>query len=92
MAVPGVTDCEQVAPQLMPAGLPLTVPELESMHIHKTGALIRAAVLLGIVNAFVRPVVFILTLPLTILTFGIFLFVINALIETARTMGLDVVG
>ena len=28
-------------------GKPLTVPELESMHIHKTGALIRAAVLLG---------------------------------------------
>jgi farnesyl diphosphate synthase len=29
------------------AGQPLTVPELEAMHIHKTGALIRAAVLLG---------------------------------------------
>ncbi len=27
MAVPGATDCEHVAPQLMPAGLPLTVPE-----------------------------------------------------------------
>ena len=45
-----------------------------------TGArtLIIAALLLGIVNAFVRPVVIILTLPLTILTLGLFLLVINA--------------
>ena len=42
------------------------------------GSLILAAVLLGIVNAFVRPVVFILTLPLTIVTLGLFLLVVNA--------------
>jgi putative membrane protein len=34
--------------------------------------------LLGIINAFVRPVVVILTLPLTILTLGLFLLVVNA--------------
>ena len=44
-----------------------------------TGSLIAAAVLLGLVNAFVRPVVFVLTLPLTILTLGLFLLVVNAL-------------
>lgn len=38
-----------------------------------------AAVLLGVVNAFVRPVVFILTLPITILTLGLFLLVVNAM-------------
>src|SRR3974390_1027911 len=43
-----------------------------------TGSLIAAAVLLGIVNAFVRPVVFVLTLPLTMLTLGLFLLVVNA--------------
>ena len=42
------------------------------------GSLIAAAVLLGLVNAFVRPVVFVLTLPLTILTLGLFLLVVNA--------------
>jgi len=42
------------------------------------GSLIAAAVLLGIVNAVVRPVVFILTLPLTLLTLGLFLLVVNA--------------
>ena len=43
-----------------------------------TGSLIAAAVLLGVVNAFVRPVVTILTLPVTILTLGLFLLVVNA--------------
>ncbi len=38
-----------------------------------------AAVLLGVVNAFVRPVVFILTLPITIITLGLFLLVVNAM-------------
>jgi putative membrane protein len=41
-------------------------------------SLVAAALLLGIVNAFVRPVVIILTLPLTILTLGLFLLIINA--------------
>ena len=38
-----------------------------------------AAVLLGLVNAFVRPVLLILTLPVTLLTLGLFLFVLNGL-------------
>jgi len=41
-------------------------------------ALIGAAVL-GLVNAVVKPILTILTLPLTILTFGLFLFVVNAI-------------
>ena len=36
------------------------------------GSLVLAAILLGVVNAFVRPVVFVLTLPLTIVTLGLF--------------------
>lgn len=44
-----------------------------------TAALI-AALVLGLVNAVVRPILVILTLPVTILTLGIFLFVINALL------------
>ena len=42
-------------------------------------AAIIAAVVLGIVNAIIRPVLLILTLPVTVLTIGLFLFVINAL-------------
>jgi putative membrane protein len=37
------------------------------------------ALILGLVNAFVRPVMILLTLPLTIVTLGLFLFVVNAL-------------
>lgn len=36
-----------------------------------------AALLLGLINAFVRPVIVILTLPITFLTLGLFLFVVN---------------
>jgi putative membrane protein len=46
--------------------------------IEGTGTFILAALLLGIVNALVRPIVFLLTLPLTIITLGLFLFVLNA--------------
>jgi len=48
------------------------------VRVDDTGTLIVAAVLLGVVNAFVRPVVFVLTLPLTIVTLGLFLLVVNA--------------
>lgn len=39
-----------------------------------------AALVLGLVNAVVRPILVILTLPVTLLTLGLFLFVINALL------------
>jgi putative membrane protein len=42
------------------------------------GTLILAALLLGLVNALVRPIIVLLTLPLTILTLGLFLLVVNA--------------
>ena len=41
------------------------------------GTLVAAALLLGVVNAFVRPVAILLTLPFTILTLGLFLLVVN---------------
>jgi putative membrane protein len=49
--------------------------------IHITGSLsaLLAGVILGFVNAIVRPVLFFLTLPLTLLTLGLFIFVINAI-------------
>ena len=43
-----------------------------------TGALVWAAIALGLINAFVRPVLVLLTLPFTILTLGLFLLVLNA--------------
>lgn len=42
-------------------------------------SLLMSALLLGLANAIIRPIVILLTIPLTILTFGFFLLVINAL-------------
>jgi len=50
----------------------------DGLKFESASKLIVAAVLLGIVNAFVRPLAFILTLPLTVLTLGLFLLVLNA--------------
>lgn len=43
------------------------------------GNLVVAALLLGIVNAVIRPVILILTLPLTVLTLGLFILVVNGI-------------
>ncbi len=48
------------------------------MHIDGTGTLALAAFLLGFVNAVVRPILVLLTLPVTIVTLGLFLLVVNA--------------
>ena len=51
---------------------------LAGLSFDSTSKLVVAAIVLGIVNAFVRPLAFILTLPLTVLTLGLFLLVLNA--------------
>lgn len=50
------------------------------VKVDNFGAALLVALVLGIFKIFVKPIIIILTLPLTILTFGIFLFAINALI------------
>lgn len=59
-------------------GLFLASVLIPGVSIVGTGAFILGAILLGLVNAFIRPVAFLLTLPLTIVTMGLFLFVLNA--------------
>ncbi len=59
-------------------GLALASAIVPGVEIMGTGSLIIAALLLGLVNAIVRPIAFLLTLPLTIVTMGLFLFVLNA--------------
>jgi putative membrane protein len=51
---------------------------LDGLQFSSTGKLALAAVLLGVVNAVVRPIMFVLTLPITVLTLGLFLLVLNA--------------
>jgi len=59
-------------------GLWLATYLLPGLHFDSPGYLLAAALLLGIVNAIVRPIAVLLTLPLTLLTLGLFLLVINA--------------
>ena len=50
------------------------------IHIDGLMTLLIAAFLFGILNAVIRPILVILTLPITIVTLGLFMFVVNALI------------
>jgi putative membrane protein len=59
-------------------GLWLATQWVTGVHVDSVGTLILAGLLLGVVNAIVRPIAFILTLPITILSLGLFLFVLNA--------------
>ena len=59
-------------------GLWLADSLFDGIIIHSTGTLILAAIVLGILNGVVRPILFFLTLPLTIVTLGIFVLVLNA--------------
>lgn len=59
-------------------GLWLSARIVPGVDFTSTGSLIAAAVILGLVNAFVRPILVVLTFPITILTLGLFLLVVNA--------------
>lgn len=53
---------------------------LPGVHVQSLGAAFVAAVVLGVINAVIKPILIILTLPINILTLGLFTFVINALV------------
>jgi putative membrane protein len=59
-------------------GLWIASVVVRGMHFASAWTLLGSAVLLGVVNAIVRPVILILTLPITIVTLGLFLLVVNA--------------
>jgi putative membrane protein len=52
---------------------------VHGIHIADFGYALLAALVLGVVNFLIRPILIIVTLPITIVTLGLFLFVINAL-------------
>lgn len=58
-------------------GLLLAAKLLDGLHFGGATSLALAAIVLGVVNAIVRPIALLLTLPITILTLGLFLLVLN---------------
>jgi putative membrane protein len=51
-----------------------------SIHVASFTTALIAALVLGLINALIRPVLVLLTLPVTLLTLGLFIFVINGLL------------
>lgn len=64
---------------LTAVALILTAYIVPGISIASFKVAIVAAVVLGLVNAIVKPILFFFTLPLTILTLGLFIFVLNAI-------------
>ena len=70
-------------------GLWLAAELVPGVRIEGTRALLLAALLLGMVNGIVRPVVVFLTLPFTILSLGLFLVVINGAMLGLVALAMD---
>jgi putative membrane protein len=80
---------------LLAAALLFVAHVLPGVTVSSFGAALFAAVVLGLLNALLRPVLVILTLPVTLITLGLFLFVINALMfyfAASLLSGLAVAG
>jgi len=59
-------------------GLGLASVLIPGVSISGAGTLVVAALLLGLVNAIIRPLLVLLTLPITLITLGLFLLIVNA--------------
>ena len=65
---------------ILTLGIMVAAYLIEGIEVRGFASALFAAALLGILNAFFRPILIILTLPINILTLGLFTFVINALL------------
>lgn len=68
---------------------------MTSVTVESFGAALVGALVLGLANAVVRPILVLLTLPVTVLTLGLFIFVINGIVFLGATKlvpGFDVAG
>ncbi len=77
------------------AAIMLTAYLVEGIHVQGFAHALGTAAVLGILNIFLRPVLFILTLPINIMTLGLFTFILNALmlkIASGLIPGFSVAG
>lgn len=64
----------------------VTARILPGVHVTDFGHALVIAVVLGVINAFIRPILLILTLPINILTLGLFTFVVMGLCVMLATL------
>lgn len=77
------------------AALAFTAWLIPGIEVLGTGSLFLAALVIGLINAIVRPVLLLITLPITVLTLGLFYFVLNGLLlwlAAAVTPGFELAG
>jgi putative membrane protein len=74
---------------LLAVALLFTAYVYSGVEVRSFGAALLAAFVIGLLNTFVRPILVVLTLPATLLTVGLFLFVINALMFWAAAEMLE---
>lgn len=74
---------------LLACALLLVAHLYPGVTVRSFGAALIAALVLGLFNAVLRPLLVLLTLPVTVLTLGLFLFVINALLFWGAAQVLD---
>jgi putative membrane protein len=73
----------------------VTASVVSGVTIASWGALALAALVLGVVNAIVRPILVVLTLPITVLTLGLFYLVVNGMafaLAAAVVPGFQIAG
>ena len=69
----------RLAGLINPAALFAVPYILRTVYVQDLGTALIAALLLGLVNTLVRPILVLLTLPVTLVTLGLFIFIINGL-------------
>lgn len=77
------------------AALYVTASIVPGIMVSGAVALLLAALVIGLVNALIRPILLILTLPITVITLGLFYFVLNGLLlwlAAALTPGFQLTG
>lgn len=75
--------------------LMITANLIDGIYVDGLGAVIVASIILGIINAVIRPVLLVLTLPLNVLTLGLLTFVINGFmlkLVAVVVSGFDIAG
>lgn len=77
------------------AALAFTAWLIPGIEVAGTGSLFLAALVIGLINAVIRPVLLVLTLPITVLTLGLFYFLLNGLLlwlAALLTPGFELAG
>ncbi|MCB0431373.1 MAG: phage holin family protein [Flavobacteriales bacterium] len=62
---------------------------MPGVHVESVGIALVVAIVLGLLNAFVKPILILLTLPITVFTLGFFLLVLNALMVMLASRWVD---